>query len=96
MPTNINGFGVITSSTDKAKVFAEISASSTTLDKKDHTFPDFSHLIEYRFSNNFITPQEVKIMITSLDPKKATSYDKIPVAVNNNSNPDLSDRSKIS
>lgn len=82
----INGPKVISSSSDKAKLFFMTFASNFMLDDKGHPFLDFPQFTEYKLSNIFITGQEGWWLIKSLDTKNITGPDEIPVGVLKNIN----------
>lgn len=90
--TVINGPEVISSSTDKAKIFASIFTSNSTLDNKGQRLPNFPRQTEHDLSNILISVREVSGLIKSLNPAKATSRDNIPIIVDKNISPDLSPR----
>lgn len=58
MPTIINDLDVISSSSDKAKHFASIFSSNSTLDDKGHPLPDFPRLTKHNLTNILLTAQE--------------------------------------
>lgn len=74
VPTFINGPEIISSSSDKAKLFA----SNTALDNKGHPFPDFLVSVLFLIQNG--KTQWIK----RLDPKKDTASDKMSVIKNIN------------
>ena len=90
VPTIINGPEVISSSLDKAKLFAMNFATNSTLDDHGHPLPVFPSRTESRLSNFHVSVGEVARCIKNLDTNKATGPDNIPVIVLKHLSPELS------
>ena len=90
IPPLIHGPEVLTSSKDKAQVFARQFASNSTLDDRNHPLPDFASRTDKVLQDIVITPKLVASVISNLDPTKATGPDGIPVIVLQKCSPELS------
>ena len=90
VPTLINGPEVISSSVDKAELFAKNFASNSTLDDKGCALPDYPTKTDKSLSNFTVSAKEVAKLIRALDSTKATGPDNIPVVVLKNISPELS------
>ena len=90
VPTLIHGPEVISSSSEKAKLFAANFASNSTLDDQGHTLPDFPQLTDKQLNKFSVTAKEIGKLVKGLDSTKATGPDGIPVVVLKNISPYLS------
>ena len=90
IPTLINGPEIVSSSADKAKIFASIFASNSTLDDQGHEVPFFPTVSENQIDTPWVTAKDVARRIRELESSKATGPDKIPVVVLKNLSPELS------
>ena len=85
IPPLFNGPEVLSSASDKAKLFAKNFSKNSNLD--DSGFPSRTNL---KLHNISITPKMVKKVITNLDSSNASGPDCIPVVVLKNCEPELS------
>ena len=77
----INGPEVISSSSDKAKLFAGIFAANSTLDDSNHPLPDFPSRTNCTIPKFKVTLKVISKLIHYLQSSKATCPDQIPVVV---------------
>lgn len=90
IPPLFNGPEVLTSSKDKAELFANLFSANSTLDDTDHPVPEFL-LRTDKFIENFdITPAKISSIIATLDISKATGPDGIPAILFQKCSPELS------
>ena len=89
IPPLFNGPEVLSSASDKAKLFAENFSKNSYLDDSGISLPVFLSRINLKLHNIFITPKMVKKIITNLDLSKASAPDCIPVLVLKNCAPKL-------
>ena len=82
IPPLFNGPEVLSSASDKAKLFAENFSKNS--------LPVFPSRTNLKLHNISITPKMVKKVITNLDSSKASGSDYIPVVVLKNCEPELS------
>ena len=85
-----NGPEVLSSASDKAKLFAENFSKNSNLDDPGislSVFPSRTNLKQHIIS---VTPKIVKKVIVNLDLSKASTPDCIPVVVLKNCEPELS------
>ena len=81
IPPLFNGLEVMSSASDKAKLFAKNFSKNSNLDDSGispSVFPSRTHLKLHNISK---TPKMVKKVIANLDPLKASGPDCIPVVV---------------
>ena len=78
---------MLSSASDKAKLFAENFSLNTNLDDSDISLPVFPNL---KLHNISLTPKMVKKVIMNLDFSKTSGPDYIPVVVLKNCEPELS------
>ena len=81
MPPLLNGLEVLSSASDKAKLFAENFSKNSDLDDSGislHFFPSRTIL---KLHNICVTPKMVKKVIMNLDLSVASGPDCIPVVV---------------
>ena len=90
IPTLVNGPEVISSSSEKAKLFAANFAANSTLDDHGHPLPDFPQLTDCLLSKFSVTSKEIGKLVRKLDSTKATGPDEIPVVVLKHISPELS------
>ena len=82
---------MLSSASDKAKLFDKIFSKNSDLDDSDVSLPDFVSRTNLKLHNFSVTPKMVKKIITNLDSSKASSPDCIPVVVLKNCEPKFSD-----
>ena len=90
IPPQFNGQEVLSSASDKAKLFAENISKNSNLDVSGISLPVFSSRTNLKLHNVSVTPKMVKKVIMNLDLSKATDPDCIPVVDIKNSEPELS------
>ena len=90
IPPLFNGPEVLSSASDKAKLFAKNFSKNSNLDDSGISLPVFPSRTNLKLNNISITPKMVKKVITNLDSSKASGPDCIPVVVLKNSEPELS------
>ena len=90
IPPLFNGPEVLSSASNKAKLFAKNFSKNSNLDDSGISLPVFPSKINLKLHNISITPKIVKKVITNLDSSKASGPDCIPVVVLKNSEPELS------
>ena len=76
-----NGPEVLTTSTDKANLFARIFSCNSTLDDGSQQLPVFPFHTEQRLSSKNITAKMVSNAIYHLDASKTTGPNRIPAIV---------------
>ena len=81
---------MLSSASDKAKLFAKNFCNNSNLDDSGISLLIFPSRTNLKFHNTSVTPKMVKKFITNLDLKKASGPDCIPVAVLKNCEPKLS------
>ena len=81
---------MLSSASDKAKLFAKIFFKNSNFDDLDISLPVFPSRTNLKLHNIFTTPKMVTKAIMHLDSSKASSPDCIPVVVLKNSGLDLS------
>ena len=87
IPPLFNGPEVLSSASDKAKLFAKNFSKNSNLDDSGISLPVFPSRTNLKLHNISITPKMVKKVITNLDSSKASG---IPVVVLKNCDPELS------
>ena len=90
IPPLFNGPEVLSSASDKARLFAKNFSKNSNLDDSGISLPVFPSRTNLKLHNISITPKMVKKVITTLDSSKASGLDCIPVVVLNNCEPELS------
>ena len=90
IPPLFNGPEVLSSASDKAKLFAKNFSKNSNLDDSGISLPVFSSRTDLKLHNISITPMMVKKVITNLDSSKAPGPDCIPVVVLKNCEPEFS------
>ena len=81
---------VLSSASDKAKLFAKNFSKNSNLDDSGTSLPVFPSRTNLKLHNISITPKMVKKFITNLYSSKASGPDCIPVVVLKNCEPELS------
>ena len=85
-----NGLKVLSSASDKVKLFPENFSKNSNLDDSGISLPVFHSGANLKLLNISITPKMVKNVIMTLDLSKASGSDDIPVVVVRNCEPKLS------
>ena len=85
-----NRLEVLSSASDKAKLFAKNFSKNCYLDNSGISLPGFHSRTSLKLHNISIAPKMVKKVITNLDSSKASGPDCIPVVVLKNCEPELS------
>ena len=81
---------MLSSASDKAKLFAENFSKSSNLEDSGFSLPVFPSRTNLKLHNTSVTPKMVKKVIMSLDLLKASGPACIPVVVVKNCEPELS------
>ena len=81
LPPLFNGLEVLSSASDKAKLFAENFSMNFSLDDSGISLPVFLSRTNLKLHNISVTSKMVKKVITNLDLSKASGPDCIPVVV---------------
>ena len=81
IPPLLNGPEVLTSSSDKAKLFAKNSPKNSNLDDSRISLPIFPSRTNLKLHNISVTPMMVKKVVTNLVSSKTSGPDCIPVVV---------------
>ena len=81
---------MLSSASDKAKLFAENFSKNSNLDDSDISLPVFPSRTNLKLHNVSVTSKMVKKVIMNLDLPKASGPDCIPVVVLKNCEPELS------
>ena len=76
-----NGPEVLSSASDKAKLFAENFSKNSNLDDLDIFLPVFPSRTNLKLHNISVTPKVVKKVIMNLDLSKTSGPDCLPVVV---------------
>ena len=90
MPPLFNGPEVLSSASDKAKLFAENFSLNSNLDDLGVSLPVFPSRTNLKLLNISITPKMVRKVVMNLDLSKASGPDCIPVVVLKNCESELS------
>ena len=90
VPPLFNGFEVLTSSKNKAKLFAQSFSKNCSLNSSGHGLPDFPFHSNDSLCDLYITPQSVAKIISRLYPSTASGPHNIPVIVLQMCRPELS------
>ena len=90
IPPLFNRPEVLSSASDKTKLFAKNFSKNSNLDDSGISLPVFPSRTNLKLHNISITPKMVKKVITNLDLSKASGPDCIPVVVLKNCEPELS------
>ena len=81
---------MLSSASDKAKLFAENFSKNSNLDDSGISLPVFPSRTNLKLHNVSVTPKMVKKVITNPDLSKASDHDCIPVVVLKNCELELS------
>ena len=81
---------MLSSASDKAKLFAEIFSKNSNLDDPGISLPVFHSRTNLKLHNISVTPQMVKKVKMNLDLSKASGPDCVSVVVLKNCEPELS------
>ena len=81
---------MLSSASDKAKLFAENFSKNSNLDDSGISLPVFPFRTNLKLHNISVTPKMVKKVIMNLDLSKASGPDCIPVVILKNCEPGLS------
>ena len=79
IPPLFNGPGVLSSASDKAKLFAENFSKNSNLDDLVISLPDFPTRTNLKLHNISVSPKMVTKVITNLDLSKASGPDCVPL-----------------
>ena len=90
IPSLFNDTKVLSSASDKAKLFVESFSKNSNLDGSGISLPVFHSRTNLKLHNISVTPKMVKKVIMNLDLSKASGPDCIPVVVLKNCEPELS------
>ena len=90
IPPLFNGPEVLSSASDKAKLFTENFSKNSKLDDSGISLPVFLSRANLKLDNISVTAKMVKKILTNLDLSKASGPDCIPVVVLKNCEPELS------
>ena len=90
VPPLFNGPEVLSSASDKAKLFAQNFSKNSNLLDSGISLPVFPSRTNLKLHNIYITPKMVKKVVTNLDSSKEFGPDCIPVVVLKNNEPELS------
>ena len=85
-----NSLGMLSSASDKTKLFAKNFSNNSNLDASGISLPAFPSRTNLKLNHISIPSKMVKKVITNLDSLKASVPDCIPVVVLNNCQPELS------
>ena len=86
----INGPEVLSSASDKAKLFGKNFSKNSNFDDSGICLPVFPSRTNLKLHNISVTPKMVKKVITNLDLSKTSGLDCIPVLVIKNCEPERS------
>ena len=87
IPPLFNDLDLLSSASDKAKLFAENSSRNSNLDDLVVSLPVFPFRTNLKLHNISITLKMVKKVTTNLDSSKAAGPDCVPVVALKNSEP---------
>ena len=87
IPPLFNGPEVLSSASDKAKLFTENFSKNSNLDDSGISLPVFPSRTNLKLHNISVTPKMVKKVIMNLDLSKTSGPDCIPVVVLKNCEP---------
>ena len=90
IPPLFNGPEVLSSASDKAKLFAENFSKNSNLDDSGIFLPVFPSITNLKLHNISVTHKMIKKVITNLDLSKAVSPNCISVMVLKKCGPELS------
>ena len=81
---------MLSSASDKAKLFAKNFSKNSNLDDSGISLPVFPSKTNLKTHNISVTPKIVKKVITNLDLSRASGLDCIPMVVLKSCEPELS------
>ena len=90
IPPLFNSPEVLSSASDKPKLFAENCSMNSNLDDSGISLPVFPSRTNLKLHNISVTPKMVMNVLMNLDLSKASGLDCIPVVVLKNCKPELS------
>ena len=90
IPPLFSGLEVLSSASDKAKLYAENIPMNSNLDDSGISLPVFPSRTNLKLHNISVTPKVVRKVVMNLDLSKASGPDCIPVVVLKNCEPELS------
>ena len=90
IPPLFDGPEVLSSASDKGKLFAKNFSQNSNINDFGISLPVFLSRTNLKLHNIHVTPEMVKRVITSLDSSKASAPDCISVVVLKNCDPELS------
>ena len=90
IPPLFKGPEVLSSASDKAKLFAENFSLNSNLDDSGVSLPVFPFRANLKLHNISVTPKMIRKVVMNLDLSKASGPDHIPVVVLKNCEPELS------
>ena len=90
IPPLFNRPKVLSSASDKAKLFAKNFSKNSNLHDSDISLPVFPSRTNLKLYNISVTPKMLKKVIMNLDLSKASGPDCIPVVVLKNCEPEIS------
>ena len=90
IPPLFNGPAVLSSASDKAKLFAENFSLNSNLDDLGVSLPVFPSRTNLKLHNISVTPKMVRKVVMNLDLSKGSGPNCIPVMVLKNCEPELS------
>ena len=90
IPPLFNGPEVLSSASDKAKLFAEKFSKNSNLDDSGISLPVFTSRTNLKLHNISVTPKMVKKVIMNLNLSNTSGPDCIPVVFLKNCEPELS------
>ena len=90
IPPLFNGPEVLSSASDKAKLFAKNFSKNSNLDDLGVSLPVFPSRANLKLHNISLTPKMVKKVIMNLNSSKVSGHDCTPVMLLKNCEPELS------
>ena len=90
IPPLFNGIEVLSSASDKAKLFAENFYKNSNLDDSGISLPVVPSRTKMKLNNISVTPKMIKKAVINLDLSKASGPDCIRVVILKNCDPELS------
>ena len=90
IPPLFDGLEVLSSSKDKAELFAQLFSRNCSLNSSSYDLPDFPSRCNDSLCDVHITPQSVAKVISKLNSSTASGPDNIPVIVLQRCSPELS------
>ena len=81
IPPLFNGREVLSSASDKAKLFAENVSKNSDIDNSGISLPASHSRTNLKLQNILVNPKLVKKVMTNLDSSNTSGLDSIPVVV---------------